>query len=137
MEEDGLLQRRRLRPRISLCVCQHAKRLLGEDRAGRTLIVAGRCLLRSRSPDLDPPHEQASSMTDAQENWPKPGPWCICMWAYASYLTKVMRDDALEAKSTPAATLLRALTRTHARTHEHTHTHTLLTGAVLCGRCGL
>jgi len=31
---------------------------------------------------------QASSMADAKENWPKPGPWCICMWAYASYLTK-------------------------------------------------
>mmetsp|Transcript_31549 Transcript_31549/g.100918 ORF Transcript_31549/g.100918 Transcript_31549/m.100918 type:complete len:92 (+) Transcript_31549:234-509(+) len=31
---------------------------------------------------------QASSPQDAAENWPKPGPWCICMWAYASYLTQ-------------------------------------------------
>jgi hypothetical protein len=27
-------------------------------------------------------------MQDAEDNWPKPGPWCICMWAYANYLAK-------------------------------------------------
>ena len=29
---------------------------------------------------------QASSAADAKTNWPQPGPWCICMWAYANYL---------------------------------------------------
>eukprot|EP00386_Alphamonas_edax_P011497 GDKI01036397.1.p1 GENE.GDKI01036397.1~~GDKI01036397.1.p1 ORF type:complete len:224 (-),score=52.62 GDKI01036397.1:26-625(-) len=26
---------------------------------------------------------QAKSADDAKNNWPKPGPWCICMWAFA------------------------------------------------------
>jgi len=29
---------------------------------------------------------QAKDEADAEKNWPKSGPWCICMWAYANYL---------------------------------------------------
>ena len=40
---------------------------------------------------------QASSAADAAANWPKPGPWCICMWAYADYLSKepAFADDVI------------------------------------------
>merc|ERR1711907_1408 len=31
---------------------------------------------------------QASSPSDAAQNFPKPGPWCICMWAFARMLAQ-------------------------------------------------
>uniref|UniRef100_A0A0G4F7H0 Uncharacterized protein n=1 Tax=Chromera velia CCMP2878 TaxID=1169474 RepID=A0A0G4F7H0_9ALVE len=31
---------------------------------------------------------QASDKADAQQSFPKPGPWCICMWAFADMLSQ-------------------------------------------------
>ena len=80
-------------------MCQHAVRLLGKDRTGIELFRLRVLHTNIVASSLAPYHislriielhgVQASSITDAQENWPKPGPWCICMWAYASYLSKV------------------------------------------------